>query len=90
LPSAGSVFRNPDGDSAGRLIEAAGLKGLRIGGATVSEKHANFIVNDQKGSASDVRRLAERLRAEVATRFGVTLRFEVEFVGDWSGWEAPG
>jgi len=90
LPSAGSVFRNPDGDSAGRLIEAAGLKGLRIGGATVSEKHANFIVNDQKGSASDVRRLAERVRAEVASRFGVTLRFEVEFVGDWSGWEASG
>jgi UDP-N-acetylmuramate dehydrogenase len=88
LPSAGSVFRNPDGDSAGRLIEAAGLKGLRIGGAVVSEKHANFIVNDQKGTASDVRRLAERVRAEVQARHGVDLRFEVEFVGDWSGWEA--
>jgi UDP-N-acetylmuramate dehydrogenase len=88
LPSAGSMFRNPEGDSAGRLIDAAGLKGLRIGGAVVSEKHANFIVNDQKGSASDVRRLAERVRAEVLTRYGVTLTFEVEFVGDWSGWEA--
>ena len=88
LPSAGSVFRNPEGESAGRLIDAAGLKGLRIGGAVVSEKHANFIVNDQKGSASDVRRLAERVRAEVLARHGVTLRFEVEFVGDWSGWEA--
>jgi UDP-N-acetylmuramate dehydrogenase len=88
LPSAGSVFRNPEGDSAGRLIDAAGLKGLRIGGAAVSEKHANFIVNDQKGSASDVRRLAERVRAEILARFGVTLGFEVEFVGDWSGWEA--
>jgi UDP-N-acetylmuramate dehydrogenase len=88
LPSAGSVFRNPPGDSAGRLIEAAGLKGARIGGAAVSEKHANFIVNDQKGSATDVRRLAERVRSEVRARDGITLEFEVEFVGDWTGWEA--
>jgi UDP-N-acetylmuramate dehydrogenase len=87
LPSAGSVFRNPDGDSAGRLIEAAGLKGLRIGGVVVSEKHANFIVNDQKGTATDVRRLAERVRDDVRERHGVELRFEVEFMGDWSGWE---
>jgi UDP-N-acetylmuramate dehydrogenase len=90
LPSAGSMFRNPDGDSAGRLIDAAGLKGLRIGGAVVSEKHANFIVNDRKGSASDVRGLAERVRAEVLARSGISLHFEVEFVGDWSGWEAAG
>ncbi len=83
LPSAGSVFRNPPGDSAGRLIEAAGLKGLRIGGAVVSEKHANFIVNDQKGSAADVRRLAERVQADVEARHGVHLDFEIEFVGDW-------
>jgi UDP-N-acetylmuramate dehydrogenase len=88
LPSAGSVFRNPPGDSAGRLIDEAGLKGLRIGGAVVSEKHANFIVNDQKGSASDVRRVAERVRGEVEARTGVRLDLEVEFVGDWSGWEA--
>jgi UDP-N-acetylmuramate dehydrogenase len=88
LPSAGSVFRNPDGDSAGRLIDAAGLKGLRIGGAVVSEKHANFIVNDQRGTASDVRRLAERVRGEVRDRSGVELVLEVEFVGDWHGWEA--
>jgi UDP-N-acetylmuramate dehydrogenase len=87
LPSAGSVFRNPPGDSAGRLIEAAGLKGTRLGGAVVSEKHANFIVNDQKGTATDVRRLAERVRAEILARDGVELAFEVEFVGDWSGWE---
>jgi UDP-N-acetylmuramate dehydrogenase len=85
LPSAGSVFRNPPGDSAGRLIEAAGLKGLRTGGAVVSEKHANFIVNDQKGSASDVRRLAEHVRAEVARQHGIELQFEIEFVGDWAG-----
>jgi UDP-N-acetylmuramate dehydrogenase len=87
LPSAGSVFRNPAGDSGGRLIEAAGLKGLRMGGATVSEKHANFIVNDQKGTAADVRRLAEHVRAEVLARHGVELALEVEFVGDWSSWE---
>jgi UDP-N-acetylmuramate dehydrogenase len=87
FPSAGSVFRNPPGDSAGRLIEAAGLKGTRIGGAVVSETHANFIVHDQKGSATDVRRLAERVRAEILARDGVDLAFEIEFVGDWTGWE---
>jgi UDP-N-acetylmuramate dehydrogenase len=87
LPSAGSVFRNPDGDSAGRLIDDAGLKGLRIGGAVVSDKHANFIVNDQKGTAADVRRLAERVHGEILDRAGVDLAFEVEFVGDWTGWE---
>jgi UDP-N-acetylmuramate dehydrogenase len=86
IPSAGSVFRNPDGTSAGKLIDEAGLKGLRIGGATVSEKHANFIVNDQKGSAADVRRVAERVRAEVRKRNGVELQFEIEFIGDWSAW----
>jgi UDP-N-acetylmuramate dehydrogenase len=87
IPSAGSVFRNPPGDSAGRLIDAAGLKGLRMGGAVVSEKHANFIVNDQKGTASDVRRLAEHVRAEIERRDGVRLELEIEFLGDWSGWE---
>ena len=86
LPSAGSVFRNPPGDSAGRLIDAAGLKGRRIGGAVVSEKHANFVVNDQKGTAADVRALMDLVRAEVAERHGVLLEFEVEFVGDWSAW----
>jgi UDP-N-acetylmuramate dehydrogenase len=84
LPSAGSVFRNPPGDSAGRLIDAAGLKGTRIGGAVVSDKHANFIVNDEKGSAADVRRLAEHVRAEILERHGVQLEYEVQFVGDWS------
>jgi UDP-N-acetylmuramate dehydrogenase len=90
LPSAGSVFRNPPGDSTGRLIDEAGLKGLRIGGATVSEKHANFIVNDQKGTAADVRRLAERVQAEILARYGLELAFEVEFTGDWAGWEGSG
>jgi len=88
LPSAGSVFRNPPGESAGRLIDAAGLKGLRIGGAVVSAKHANFIVNDQKGTATDVRRLAERVRAEVEAQHGVRLDYEIEFLGDWSSWSA--
>ena len=89
LPSAGSAFRNPAGDSAGRLIEAAGLKGHRIGGAVVSEKHANFIVNDQKGTAADVRRLGDHVRDVVAERHGVDLAFEIEFLGDWDGWPWP-
>jgi len=86
IPSAGSVFRNPPGDSAGRLVDALGLKGYRVGGASVSEKHANFIVNDRKGSAADVRRLAEHVRAQVRARHGLELAYEVAFVGDWSGW----
>ncbi|HEX7346920.1 MAG TPA: UDP-N-acetylmuramate dehydrogenase [Candidatus Limnocylindrales bacterium] len=89
LPSAGSVFRNPEGDSAGRLIEAAGLKGFRIGGAVVSEKHANFIVNDQKGTAADVRRVGDHVRDVVAKQTGIKLVYEVEFVGDWEGWPWP-
>jgi UDP-N-acetylmuramate dehydrogenase len=89
LPSAGSVFRNPDGDSAGREIDEAGLKGTRIGGASVSEKHANFIVNDQHGTATDVRRLGDHVRAIVAERTGVELVYEVEFLGDWEGWPWP-
>jgi UDP-N-acetylmuramate dehydrogenase len=89
LPSAGSVFRNPPDDSAGRLIEAAGLKGFRIGGAVVSEKHANFIVNDQKGTAADVRRVGDHVRDVVAGSTGIELRYEVEFIGDWDGWPWP-
>jgi UDP-N-acetylmuramate dehydrogenase len=84
IPSSGSVFRNPAGDSAGRLIDAAGLKGYRVGGAVVSEKHANFIVNDARGTAADVRRLAEHVRAEILARHGLELAFEIEFAGDWT------
>jgi UDP-N-acetylmuramate dehydrogenase len=87
LASAGSVFRNPDGDSAGRLIDACGLKGHRVGGAAISDKHANFIVNDRGATAADVRHLAQDARAAVATRFGVELVYEVQFVGDWSDWQ---
>jgi UDP-N-acetylmuramate dehydrogenase len=89
IPSAGSTFRNPPGDSAGRLIDTAGLKGTRIGGAAVSEKHANFLVNDRKGTAADVRRLADLVRDRVAERYAVALEFEVEFLGDWDGWPWP-
>ncbi|HEY8134714.1 MAG TPA: UDP-N-acetylmuramate dehydrogenase, partial [Candidatus Limnocylindrales bacterium] len=88
MPSAGSVFRNPEGDSAGRIIDELGLKGARIGGATVSEKHANFIVNDERGTAADVRRLAEQIQATVRRERGIELVFEIVFAGDWSGWEA--
>jgi UDP-N-acetylmuramate dehydrogenase len=90
LPSAGSFFRNPAGDSAGRLIDEAGLKGLRLGGATVSEKHANFIVNDRRGTATDVRALGDYVRAEVERRFGARLEHEAVFLGDWDGWPWPG
>jgi UDP-N-acetylmuramate dehydrogenase len=86
VPSAGSVFRNPPGDSAGRLIDALGLKGYRVGGAVVSGKHANFIINDGAGSAADVRRLAELVQARVREATGVELVFEIEFAGDWSAW----
>jgi len=81
--NAGSVFRNPPGDHAGRLIDAAGLKGLRVGSASVSERHANFIVTDRGGSAADVLSLGDRVRAEVQARFGVVLEYEIEFVGEW-------
>lgn len=86
IPSAGSVFLNPPGDSAGRIIDELGLKGQRIGGAQVSPKHANFIVNDQSGTASDVRRLVERVQATVLRERGVDLRLEIVFAGDWSAW----
>ena len=87
LPSAGSTFRNPaDGPSAGALIDAAGLKGLRIGGASVSEKHANFVINDQKGTAADVRRVIDRVHAAVFDTTGTDLVPEVVFLGDWEGW----
>jgi UDP-N-acetylmuramate dehydrogenase len=82
--NAGSVFRNPPGDYAGRLIDAAGLKGFRIGTARVSELHANFIVTDRGGRAGDVRALGEHVRSVVADRFGVELAYEIEFVGDWA------
>ncbi|GIW20380.1 MAG: UDP-N-acetylenolpyruvoylglucosamine reductase [Chloroflexota bacterium] len=89
LPSAGSVFRNPPGDAAGRLVEAAGCKGWQVGGARVSERHANFIVTDGRARAADVRRLAERVRAAVEERFGIRLEYEVVFLGDWPADDEP-
>ena len=83
LPNAGSVFRNPPGDHAARLIESCGLKGLAIGGASVSEKHSNFIVNPGgRGTALDIEQLIARVRAEVAERTGVLLEPEVRVVGE--------
>jgi UDP-N-acetylmuramate dehydrogenase len=83
--NAGSVFTNPEDDSAGRLIEAAGLKGFRLGTAHVSEKHANFIQADKDGRADDVRALMEHVRQVVSARCGVTLRAEVRLLGFGDG-----
>ena len=80
-PNAGSVFKNPPGDHAGRLLEACGVKGLRVGGAEVSERHANVIVNVGGATAADVRALMARMRDEVRDRFGVDLLPEVEDLG---------
>lgn len=81
-PNAGSVFRNPPGDHAARLIEACGLKGMEIGGAEVSTKHANFIVNRGGATASDIEALVEAVRQRVLLRTGVDLVPEVRIVGD--------
>jgi UDP-N-acetylmuramate dehydrogenase len=83
LPNAGSVFRNPPGDYAARLIEACGLKGYAIGGARVSEKHANFIVNAQGcGSAADIENLIAHVRNAVLAKYGVELTAEVRIIGE--------
>ncbi len=81
-PNAGSVFKRPQGDFAGRLIEAAGLKGYRIGGVEVSRKHAGFIVNLGGATASDFRTLVEHIRNTVAEQFGVWLEREIEYIDE--------
>jgi len=80
-PSAGSFFKNPPTDSAGRLIEEAGLKGFSIGGAKISEKHANFIVNTGKASAADILNLMQIVQQKVYKRFGINLEPEVHILG---------
>ncbi len=82
LPNAGSVFRNPQGDHAARLIETSGLKGKVIGGAQVSEKHANFIVNLGNASAADIEKLIEEIRLTVRQKSGIDLHPEVRIVGE--------
>lgn len=82
LPSAGSVFKNPPGDHAGRLVEAAGLRGLTQGGAQVSEKHGNFIVNINHATAMDVLALIEKVQHIVEEKFGIMLEPEVRLVGE--------
>ncbi len=82
LPSCGSVFRNPAGDHSARLIETAGLKGHRIGGAEVSEKHANFIINRDAASGADIEKLIEHVQQTVIDVHGVTLVHEVRIVGE--------
>jgi len=81
-PTCGSVFKNPPGDYAARLIEACGLKGFAIGGAVVSEKHANFIENRGNASAEDIETLISHIQTQVQTQFGVSLQTEVCRVGD--------
>ena len=81
--NCGSVFKNPPGDSAGRLVQAAGLKGAREGAAVISTMHGNFIVNEGGATATDVRKLIERTRVEVKRRFNIELEPEVELVGRW-------
>lgn len=90
LPSCGSVFKNPPGDHAARLIEAAGLKGARIGGAEVSPKHANFIINTGGATAADIEALINRVRDTVLARHGIQLDTEVQFLGEpLAGGAAP-
>ena len=81
-PSCGSVFTNPPGDHAARLIESAGLKGCRIGGAEVSPKHANFIINTGDATAADIETLLRHVAEEVERVHGVCLETEVRIVGD--------
>lgn len=79
--TGGSTFKNPDGDSAWKLIDAAGCRGFRVGGAMVSEKHCNFLINDNEATAEDIERLGETVRARVKASSGVDLHWEIKRIG---------
>jgi UDP-N-acetylmuramate dehydrogenase len=81
--SMGSMFKNPPGDKAGRLIEAAGLKGTRIGNSQISSQHANFFINTSATKAADIRKLIELAQKTVLDKFGIKLELEVELIGEW-------
>jgi UDP-N-acetylmuramate dehydrogenase len=87
LPNAGSIFKNPPGEYAGRLIEGLGLKGRRVGGAMISERHANFIVNTGDATAADVKRLMDEIAETVWRARAIRLVPEIKLVGDWEGAE---
>jgi UDP-N-acetylmuramate dehydrogenase len=84
LQNAGSVFKNPEGDSAGRLVEVAGLKGFSVGGVRVSEKHANFFIASDNATAQDVFDLVSAVKTRVSTSLGVQLETEIRFVGEFA------
>jgi UDP-N-acetylmuramate dehydrogenase len=83
--SMGSIFKNPEGDHAGRLIEAAGLKGTTIGKVQISQKHANFFINQDSARAVDYAELIRLAQEKVLEKFGVKLELEIELIGDWTG-----
>ena len=79
----GSIFKNPPGDFAGRLIEACGLKGTRIGDAEISNQHANFFINRGQATATDIYNLIQIARTKVAEKFNLNLDLEIELIGHW-------
>jgi UDP-N-acetylmuramate dehydrogenase len=81
--SMGSMFKNPEGDHAGRLIEAAGLKGTRIGNAEISPVHGNFFINKGETKAADVKALIELVQRTVKEKSGIELELEIELMGEW-------
>lgn len=81
--TVGSTFKNPDYDHAGKLIEQCGLKGIKIGGVKISEKHANFIINEENATASDIKKLIDLIKKSVKDKFNVDLQEEVRYLGDW-------
>ena len=82
-PSMGSIFRNPPDNKAGRMIEAVGLKGFKLGGAEISAQHGNFIINGSNGNAQDIWKLIKKVESEVNKKFGIFLIPEIQLVGEW-------